>query len=670
MIMDRLNGLNELGLINGCQPVVSGCQVVVNGMPDGCQPVVNGKSEQKMELQKTVRIVKRSKTTDICKSYRPHKLSEVYGNESVLETLKNDFNSGDERSKVFLLSGKPGTGKTTIARILASGLNCENGDTTEPCLECSSCKEALKDQTFYIDEINCANASNKDDAQNILESLANTTISGRNHCLILDEFHQMTSAAQNVLLKPFEEPPGNTYIFVCSSEPDNIEAAMLTRMVEYKLDIPTREETIAIIQDVCSQEGWTHLEDTNNLDIFLHDNLGNSYREIILNIRKAKNTPEVIVNNLPPVLSKAEIEAEKFGKSKDIFTDFLADCEAIGLVGEDRNKLLLWIIATSRQLEDPAGAIIQGTSGDGKSEIVKSVLKFIPSDEVQKLSSITPKALGRQSIDFLKNRILFLEELIGAGTGKGDVTQIKLFFSQKYLESLITGKGIQRVEGPITFFTTTTSLLETDEEEELKSRLFVLPVDNSGEQTKKITKQQAWSQTPEWFAKQPERDAIVKKHHAFQQSLIPVEILTPESLVKEYADMRNRARRDFPKLLQLYKAIAFIQQNNRPHVNIAGKDCILLKQSDIDFGNELVKDIFGFEEDDLLAPARDLKKHIEKYLSTKPDKNFTFLEIQNFPKENGEKYAHATLKKYLDMLIKKEYVHRQKAMGVFYHRLG
>ncbi len=634
-------------------------QSEVNGKSTASQPVVATES-----TQKPVKIVKRSKTTDICKSYRPHKLSEVYGNESVLETLKNDLNSGDERSKVYLLSGKPGTGKTTIARILASGLNCESGDTTEPCLVCSSCKEALKDKTFYIDEINCAHASNKDDAGKILESMAMTTIEGRNHCLILDEFHQMTSAAQNVLLKPFEEPPQNTYVFVCSSEPDKIETAMLTRMVEYKLVIPTREETIAIIQDVCSQEGWTHLEDTNNLDIFLHDNSGNSYREIILNIRKAKNTP-VIVNYLPPVLSEAEIEAEKFGKNPDIFADFLSDCETLGLVGEDRNKLLLWIIATSRKLEDPAGVIIQGTSGDGKTELIKSILKLIPEPEIIRKSGISPKGLGNQGVDSLKNKILFLEELIGAD----DVTQIKLFFSQKYLESL-TSNGSYRVEGPITFLTTTTSLLETDEEEELKSRLFVLPVDSSGKQTKRITDQQDIADTTDWDDKQHERDAIIQKHHAFQGSLKSLKVLKSSILVTGYSDIRNRARRDFPKLLQLYKAIAFIRQNQRKHFLSNGVDSILLEQSDIDSGNDLIKDIFGFVDDDLLTPARDLKKHIEKYLSTKADKNFTFLEIQNFPKENGEKYSHATLKKYLDMLIKKEYVHRERAMGVFYHRLG
>ena len=76
----------------------------------------------------------------IDKRYRPCRLSEVFGNENLVNSLNNWFSQGEKRSKVLLFQNGPGTGKTTLARILALGLNCENGESGEPCLECSSCK--------------------------------------------------------------------------------------------------------------------------------------------------------------------------------------------------------------------------------------------------------------------------------------------------------------------------------------------------------------------------------------------------------------------------------------------------------------------------------------------------------------------------------------------------
>ena len=94
--------------------------------------------------------------------YRPMKFSEVIGCEKTKAALANWMGQGEKRSKAVLLYGNSGGGKSTISRILAMGLNCETGDTGEPCLECECCKEGLKSNAIFINEINCSKYTTKE----------------------------------------------------------------------------------------------------------------------------------------------------------------------------------------------------------------------------------------------------------------------------------------------------------------------------------------------------------------------------------------------------------------------------------------------------------------------------------------------------------------------------
>lgn len=107
------------------------------------------------------------------------------------------------------------THNTTIARILAMGLNCEHGDSVEPCLECPSCKAAMAGEAMHIQEYNMSALTRKEDADEIINSLSDSCFTGRNKMLILDEVQGMSTSSQNLILKSLENPPPNTYLILC-----------------------------------------------------------------------------------------------------------------------------------------------------------------------------------------------------------------------------------------------------------------------------------------------------------------------------------------------------------------------------------------------------------------------------------------------------------------------
>ena len=118
--------------------------------------------------------------------YRPCTFHEVIGNEETKKSLALWVEKGNKRSRALFLHGQSGCCKTTIARILAMGLNCKEGDTVNPCCECTSCKSALNGDAMHINEYNMSALSKKEDADEIINSMYNTSFTGRNNIYIMD----------------------------------------------------------------------------------------------------------------------------------------------------------------------------------------------------------------------------------------------------------------------------------------------------------------------------------------------------------------------------------------------------------------------------------------------------------------------------------------------------
>jgi DNA polymerase-3 subunit gamma/tau len=177
----------------------------------------------------------------------------VVGQEPVVRTLRNAV----ERGKVhhaYLFVGSRGTGKTSMAKILAACLNCERGPTVEPCGECDSCVSIARASSLDVIEMDAASNNSVDDIRDLRESVAYAPVSGRRKVYILDEAHMLSTAAWNAFLKTLEEPPPNTVFVLATTEANKVPATVVDRCHRFDFHRPTVEQIASVVRRVAQAE--------------------------------------------------------------------------------------------------------------------------------------------------------------------------------------------------------------------------------------------------------------------------------------------------------------------------------------------------------------------------------------------------------------------------------
>ena len=275
----------------------------------------------------------------------------------------------------------------------------------------------------------------------------------------------------------------------------------------------------------------------------------------------------------------------------NLFKTILEDYETLGIIGEEHNKLMCYLSATSRLMDTPLNILVLSSSGAGKSTLQDKTLKLMPPEDVIRASAITDKALFYMKS--LKNKLLALEEAAGVK----DTYAIRTLISEGYLaqETVSGGQGQSRyVEGGCSIFQTTTN---PEINPETKSRFFILGVDESREQTCRILAMQRKSHTLDGLKDQSDKDGIIRKHWAFQRLLEPYQVVNPYAEELFYEDDRLQARRDQPKFLNLCKAVAFLNQMKKPLKNYNGIEYIEVDRDDIQQAIELASELLGISLD-------------------------------------------------------------------------
>lgn len=173
------------------------------------------------------------KTDVLALKYRPTKLADVIGQDSVVTAITNAFKNKDLYS-CYIFAGNFGCGKTSVARILAAMENCENGPTLEPCGKCKLCKEIFAGESTDIREINAASSNGIDDIRNIANFVSSRPILARTKYVLLDEVHALSRQAVESGLKVFEEPPEGVRYVLCTTDLHKLKATIQSRCMPFK----------------------------------------------------------------------------------------------------------------------------------------------------------------------------------------------------------------------------------------------------------------------------------------------------------------------------------------------------------------------------------------------------------------------------------------------------
>jgi DNA polymerase-3 subunit gamma/tau len=194
------------------------------------------------------------KHTTLYRKWRPRRFSGIVGQEPVVRTLRRAIET-DRASHAYLFSGPRGTGKTSTAKVLAMGLNCENGPTPEPDGTCDSCRAIVGNSSMDVLEMDAASNRGIDEIRDLRDRVNLAPVSGRMKVYIIDEVHMLTAEAFNALLKMLEEPPEHVVFVLATTEKHKVLPTIISRCQSFDFRRPSVETLTEKLREIAEAEG-------------------------------------------------------------------------------------------------------------------------------------------------------------------------------------------------------------------------------------------------------------------------------------------------------------------------------------------------------------------------------------------------------------------------------
>lgn len=188
------------------------------------------------------------------RTFRPTSFETVVRQEHIVRILKNQIESG-KVGHAYLFCGPRGTGKTTLAKIFARAINCENPQNASPCGKCPTCKALADGSSLDISEIDAASNNGVDEMRDLREKVQYPPVAGKYKVYIIDEVHMLTSSAFNAVLKTLEEPPRHAVFILATTEPQKIPATILSRCMRFDFKLIPQSDLEELIKSVLVKTG-------------------------------------------------------------------------------------------------------------------------------------------------------------------------------------------------------------------------------------------------------------------------------------------------------------------------------------------------------------------------------------------------------------------------------
>ncbi len=195
----------------------------------------------------------------LARQYRPRNFRELVGQEHVARALIHGLDQG-RLHHAYLFTGTRGVGKTTIARILATCLNCETGISSHPCGQCATCREIVEGRYVDLIEIDAASRTKVEDTREILDNVPYAPTRGRYKVYLIDEVHMLSTSSFNALLKTLEEPPPHVKFLLATTDPQKLPVTILSRCLQFALKPMTQDRIVAHLAQILDKEMIRHEE--------------------------------------------------------------------------------------------------------------------------------------------------------------------------------------------------------------------------------------------------------------------------------------------------------------------------------------------------------------------------------------------------------------------------